>query len=87
MKLFHESAEQGYPQSQYSLANIYFAGQLGIEKDLLKSYAWADIAASNDHEQAKQAKKSIARRLTPEQIAKAEAMAKEMIKNNPRLLK
>ena len=87
MKLFHESAEQGHPQSQYSLANIYFAGQPGVEKDLLKSYAWADIAASNDHEQAKQAKKSIARRLTPEQIAKAEAMAKEMIKNNPRLLK
>ena len=42
----------------------------------LKSYAWADIAPA-DHEQAKQAKKSIAGRLTPERIAKAEAMARD----------
>ena len=44
------------------------------------------IAAANGDEFAIMAKDIIAKKMTPEQIIKAEALAEEMAKKNPKLL-
>ena len=53
----------------------------------MTAYAWVNIAAANGDANAKKFKTLTAKKMTPAQIAKAEALVKEMIKKNPKLLK
>ena len=59
----------------------------GVEKGFVTALAWYNIAVANGHDDAKNLKTNIAKQLTPEQIAKAEELVKEMTKNNSKLLK
>ena len=85
-KWFRKAADQGHAHAQYFLGSMYYGGK-GVLKDYLTAYAWFNIAAANGHYTAKPTKVIVAKEMTPEQIAKAEALAKEMIKKNPKLLK
>ena len=85
-KWWCKAAEQGDVSAKYMLGVMYEGGY-GVKKDLVLAYAWCNIAATDGHESAKRVKQDIGKKLTPEQIAKAEALAKEMIANNPKLLK
>ncbi|SVA59290.1 uncharacterized protein METZ01_LOCUS112144, partial [marine metagenome] len=58
----------------------------GVPKDIVTAYAWVNIAAANGQENGKKLRDLIAKKMTPEQIAKAEALAKEMVKKNPKLI-
>ena len=91
VKWYRKAAEQRHAQAQYNLGVMYANGE-GVEKDYVTAYAWLNIAAANGHKIAKDNKPKIvtAMGLSPElamkQIAKAEALAKEMLKKNPKLL-
>ena len=74
-------ARQGDSQSQH------FLGERYQESDPVKSYAWFSISARNGNDEAVKAKRSVAKKMTPEQISKAEALAKEMIEKNADLIK
>ena len=63
----------------------YYSGQ-GVLEDYVTSYAWWNIAAANGHAGAKKTKPIVVKNMTPEQIAKAQELAKEMVKKNPKLL-
>ena len=52
----------------------------------MTGYAWINIAVTNGNLTAEEYKHIIAQKMTPEQIAKAQELAKEMIKKNPKLL-
>ena len=65
---------------------LYHNGE-GVPKDSVTAYAWWNIAAANGDDDAKRNKSIVSKRLAPAQITKAEAQAKEMIKNNPKLIK
>ena len=86
LKWFQKSAEQGHADGQTSLGGMYYSGE-GVEQDNATSYAWWNIAATNGVENAKIWKLKIAKAMTPEQIAKAEELVKEMVKKNPKLLR
>jgi len=86
-KWFRKSAEQGDVIAQGNLGKVYQNGKAGIEKDDVTAYAWWNIAVSNGHATAKEDKRVIARKMTPDQIAKAEELTKEMVKKNPKLIK
>ena len=85
VKCFRKAAEQGYDDAQVNLGAMYANGN-GVPQDTLTAYAWWDIADTNGQALAKKYKDIIAKLMTPNQIAKAEALAKEMIKKNPKLL-
>jgi TPR repeat protein len=85
VKWWGKAAEQGDVSAKYMLGVMYEGGY-GVKKDLVLAYAWCNIAAADGHESAKRAKQDIGKKLTPEQIAKAEALAKEMIAKNPKLI-
>ena len=85
VKWYHKAAEQGHAKGQSNLGGMYNAG-IGVEKDLVTGYAWSDIAAGNGYQSAINNKSLIIKEMTPDQIAEAEALIKEMTSKNPRLL-
>ena len=86
VKWYRKSAEQGYARAQFFLGTRYEFGE-GVLEDDATAYAWYKIAAANGFADAKINKSILAKELTPDQIAKAEALTKEMIKKNPKLIK
>ena len=86
VKWFRKAAEQGYDNAQVNLGAMYANGN-GVPQDNLTAYAWWNIAHTNGQALAKKYKDIIAKLMTPDQITKAEALSKEMIKKNPKLLK
>ena len=85
VKWYRKAAEQGDSSAQFCLG-VMFLHNAEL-KDHVTSYAWTDIAAANGYANAKKNKGIIAKEMTPEQIVKAEALAKEMIAKNPKLIK
>jgi len=85
-KWYRKSADQGNAMGQFVLGGMYDKG-LGVPEDNVTAYAWLNIAAVNGFANGKEAKDGAAKKMTPDQIAKAEALAKEMVKKNPKLIK
>ena len=79
-------AEKGDARAQHKLGNKYAKGEGGLE-DYVTAYAWLNIAAANGIADANKAKLSLRTNMTPDQIAKAQELSKEMVKKNPKLLK
>ena len=76
-KWYHKAAEQGNAEAQWYLGLMYRKGS-GVPKDYVAAYAWHSLDKSNfmgEHSRAK-----IAKEMTPEQIAKAKELSKELLK-------
>ena len=86
LKWYRKATEKGHANAQWQLGVMYAKGE-GVLKDNVAAYAWLDVAVANREEGAKSHRISLAKKMTPDQIAKAEALAKEMIRKNPKLLK
>ena len=78
-------AEKGDARAQYNLGSMYEEGK-GVPKDVVTAYAWYNIAAANGDEYAKKTKDDLAKRITLDQISKAQERVKQMVKKNPQLL-
>ena len=84
MKWYRLAAEQGYVFAQYRLASMYNKGK-GVIKDYVIAYMWynvGDITRGTDLSADRGWKKKLVKKMTPEQIAKAQELAHECIKNN-----
>ena len=79
VKWYRLSAEQGDDVAQFCLGVMYQFGE-GVPKDYIQAYAWFNLAASNGHENAKEGRGITERKMTPEQIAKAQELSKQMLK-------
>ena len=86
VKWFRKSAEQGISRAQHTLGLMYYLGQ-GVGQDQVVAYAWVSVAVLNGYEIVKTTKPLFAKNMISDQIAKAEVLAREMIKNNPDLIK
>ena len=85
VKWYRKAAEQGYARAQVNLGLQYIQGE-GVPEDDVTAYVWLTIADANGHEIAKEMQSILAETMTPDQIAKAEALVKEMTTKNPKLL-
>ncbi len=77
VKWYRKAAEQGNAEAQNNLGLMYRKGR-GVPKDYVAAYAWHSVDKSNfmgEHSRAK-----IAKEMTPEQIAKAKELSKELLK-------
>ena len=83
VKWYRKAAEQGYQSAQWWLGRMYESGD-GVLKDDVIAYAWYNI---NGNELTKKYKDVLAKKMTPEDISKAQALSKEMVKKNPKLIK
>jgi TPR repeat protein len=78
VKWYRLAAEQGYADAQYNLVAMYANG-LGFIQDFVKAHMWANIAASLGNEDAASTRDALATRMTPEQIAEAQRLARECV--------
>ena len=85
LKWWQKAADQGDVNAQYNLGRMYKRGE-GVKEDHVSAYTWWNIAATNGDKDANGKKGLIAEAMTLDQIAKAEALVKGMIKKNPKLL-
>ena len=62
-----------------------FTPKAEVLEDYVAAYAWANVVIANGID-VKKFKELLEKKMTPEQIAEAEALAKKMIKKNPKLI-
>jgi TPR repeat protein len=68
-------AEQGDARAQSGLAMMYDKGQ-GVVQDYKEAYAWSSVAAANGSAYADMNRDTYAKKLTPNQLEKGQALAK-----------
>lgn len=81
LKWYRRAADQGHIGAQLNLGIIYFMDQV-IPKDFVLAHMWLNIAASNssdakERNAAAKMRDGVASKMTPDQIAEAQRLAKE----------
>ena len=74
--IFRPLAEQGNPSAQNNLGVMYAIGN-GIPQDYVEAHKWANLAAAQGNKVAEKFMDSIAARMTSDQIAEAQRLARE----------
>ena len=75
VKWYRLAAEQGNASAQSNLAGNYYQG-LGVPKDYVSAHMWINLAASNGEEDAIEKRNMVEKKMTKQQIEKAQEMAK-----------
>jgi TPR repeat protein len=76
-KSYRLAAIQGYVKAQFKLGLMYLRGQ-GVMQSNESAYAWWSVAATNGHEEALKYRASAEEQMTPQQIAAAQQIAKQI---------
>ena len=76
VKWFTKAAEQGYASAQYNLGLMYDMGN-GVTQDYVQAHAWVNVSSANGNNNGQKGRDLIAEIMTPEQIAKAQELAKQ----------
>lgn len=78
--LIRSAAEQGYVAAQVSLANHYSRGLGDISRDIVRAYAWYEVANMGGYPTGRiqYLRKSFSKTMTKEQIDKATELAQEL---------
>jgi TPR repeat protein len=75
------AAQQGYAPAQYNLGVMYAKGQ-GIPQDYARAYLWYNLAAIKGDTDSVKNRDIFAKRMTSQQIAEAQKMARECLESN-----
>ena len=81
VKWYRLAAEQGNASAQLSLGAMYLAG-LGVIQDNVYGHMWLNIAASQGGESARTARDIAVKRMTPQDISKAQDLARLCVEQN-----
>ena len=76
VRWYRAAADQGHSEAQNYLGFMYQEGR-GVAQDHVQAYLWFDLAASTGFELAIQNRESIVEKMTSEQIAEAQRLARE----------
>ncbi len=85
VKWFTKTATQGFAQIQYNLGVLY-ENDHGLLQDQTRAHVWYSLAGADGNEIGIENRDSLAKKLTSDQIAEAEKMAREMVAANPKLI-
>ena len=81
MKWTLKAAAQGYADAQVNLGFRYAKGQ-GVPKDLVRGHMWSNLAAVKGHETARKNRDTVAKHMTPAQVAEAQRLAREWMEKH-----
>jgi len=82
MRYWRGLADQGNPAAQSNLALMYFKGQ-GVPRDYVQAYMWSSLSAARGHQEGVKNRDSIAKGMTPAQLADAQRRASAWKPTNP----
>ena len=77
------AAEQGHDTAQFNLALMYIIGD-GVLQDYVQAHKWFNILAANESEAALRKRENVAKKMTTEQIAEAQKLAREWMGKHKR---
>lgn len=77
---YTKAARQGNVLAQFNLSTLYAEGK-GVERSLVKAYAWATAAASSGLQSAIEARRLIGNQLTFNQLDEAQKLAVQFTRN------
>lgn len=81
-KWYRKAAQQGSPLAQTHLGFMYYEGN-GVPQNYVQAHKWFNIAAAHGYGHVTEMRDtSVARHMTPEQIAKAQRLAHEWMEEN-----
>jgi len=80
LRWYRKAAMQGHADAQNNLGLMYDNGE-GVLEDDVTAYAWYNIAAANEGALAQKNKGIIANEMTPEQIAEAQKLSRELLEH------
>jgi len=83
VKWFRLAAGQGDARAQDNLGLMYEKGW-GVRQDYLQALMWFNLAAMQGYEKAQKGRYFLARKMLPDQIAKAELIAREWMEKHQR---
>jgi len=76
LRIFRQLAEQGDADAQYNLGAMYSKG-LGVTQDYIQAHMWYNLAAAQGQKDTGDLRDSLAKKMTPAQIAEAQKLARE----------
>jgi TPR repeat protein len=82
VNLFKRAAAMGDRSALYELGVLNENGE-GVQRSDVQAYMWYELAASENDQTAASARDSVAKRLTTDEIAKAERLAREWLEARP----
>ena len=81
LREFKPLAEEGRPDAQLYLGTMYNSGY-GVIQDHVYAHMWFNIASANGLEKARENRDLVAKKLTPNQMAVAQKLARECVKKD-----
>ena len=79
VKWFHKAAKQGHTGASAALFLMYNKGK-GVSEDYVEAFAWVNLAAELGKDKAVNSRDWLRRRMTAEQVDKAEKLTAELRK-------
>jgi len=76
MRWYRKAADQGYTYAQIHLGVMYQLAN-GVMQDYVQAHMWYSLAAAQGNKRAGRFRDHLAEKMTPEQIAEAQKMARE----------
>jgi TPR repeat protein len=73
---YRKAADQGNTASQVSLGLMYNQG-MGVPQDYVSAHMWFNLAAASGYAGAANSRDDVATKMTPEQVAEAQRLARE----------
>ena len=77
VKWIKKAAEQGYAIGQYSLGLMYYMGE-GVPRDYVKAYKWLNLAVAGGLESASTTLDTLTEAMSPDQVAEAQRLSREI---------
>jgi TPR repeat protein len=82
VKWYRLSAEQGNAHAQFNLGQMYYQGQ-GVTQDYIQAHMWFNLAGASGDADSIKNRDAVANKMTPEQIAEAQRLAREWKPKTP----
>ena len=76
VRWYRLAAQQGYARAQYNLGFMYSNGQ-GVVQDYVKAHSWYNLSAIKGDADAVKNRDIVAKRMTAQQIAEAQKLARD----------
>ncbi len=76
VKWYRLAADQGHASAQFNLGLMYAKGQ-GVPQDYVLAHMWTNLAAAQGNADTAENRDTAAKRMTPDQLAEAQCLARE----------
>jgi hypothetical protein len=82
VKWYTRAADQGFADAQFNLGSLYYEGQ-AVPQDYVRAHMWFNLSAAQGMQDAATVRDTLARLMTPAQIAEAQKLAREWKPTRP----